>query len=144
MHKHLPPDQRGYSLIEALVALLITSVSLLGMAGLQLNGVRNTNSSSQRVEATTLAYDMLERMRANRRQATLGDYDIDIGDVATGVDTAGQDLQAWKNTLALLPEGDGSITVDAEQATITVQWNDAVSDDGDADATARVHLRSEL
>ncbi len=144
MHKRLPPNQRGYSLIEALIALLITSVSLLGMAGLQLNGVRNTNSSSQRVEATTLAYDMLERMRANRRQATLGDYDIDIGDVAAGGDTAGQDLQAWKDSLALLPEGDGAVEVVDQQVTITVQWSDAVNDDGDADATARVHLRSEL
>lgn len=144
MHDRLPTTQRGYSLIEALIALLITSVSLLGMAGLQLNGVRNTNSASQRVEATTLAYDMLERMRANRRQATLGDYDIDIGDVAAGGDTAGQDLQAWKNSLTLLPGGDGSVTVNAQQATITVQWNDAMDDDGDADATAQVHLRSEL
>lgn len=139
-----PPcrGQNGYSLVEALVALVITSFSLLGLAGLQLSGVRNTNSSSQRVEATTLAYDILERMRANRQQAILGAYVIDIGDMPAGGDIAGQDLATWKNALALLPDGDGTIATVAQQVTISVQWTDAV-DDGN-DITAHVHLRTEL
>ncbi len=136
------PGQTGYSLVEVLVALLITSVGMLGLAGLQLNSLRNTNSAGQRLEATTLAYDILERMRANRRAATLGAYNIEVGEDSAGAEPAAQDLAVWKSTLAMLPDGDGAVQANAQQVTVTVQWTDAV-DDGN-NRTARIHLRTEL
>lgn len=55
----------GLTMIEVLVTMSIMSIGLLGMAGLQLNGVRSINSSSFRTQASILANDIAERMRAN-------------------------------------------------------------------------------
>jgi type IV pilus assembly protein PilV len=55
----------GLTMIEVLITLSIVSVGLLGMAALQLTGVRSVSSSSLRTEATLLADDIIERMRAN-------------------------------------------------------------------------------
>src|SRR5262249_56408603 len=56
---------RGFTLIEALVALLVLSIGLLGVAALQLTSLRSNPSSSFRSQATLLAYDVVDRMRAN-------------------------------------------------------------------------------
>lgn len=55
----------GVSMIEVLVTLVILSIGLLGMAGLQLSSIRGTNSSNYRTQAALLANDIIERMRAN-------------------------------------------------------------------------------
>ena len=55
----------GLTMIEVLITLSIMSVGLLGMAALQMTGVRSVSSSSQRTAATLLANDIIERMRAN-------------------------------------------------------------------------------
>ncbi len=56
----------GFTLVEALVALLAPSIGLLGVAGLQLSGLRNNLSAAWRSQATYLSYDIIDRMRANR------------------------------------------------------------------------------
>ncbi len=56
---------RGFTLIEVMVAIVILSFGLLGVAGLMVLGIQNTYSSQQRTIATQLAYDMIDRMRAN-------------------------------------------------------------------------------
>jgi type IV pilus assembly protein PilV len=55
----------GLTMIEILVTLIILSIGLLGMAALQLSGIRSVNSSTYRTQATLLADDIAERMRAN-------------------------------------------------------------------------------
>lgn len=64
-----PPITRkrstGYTLIEVLIAVAILAVGLLGMAGIQLKGMRGTQNSFLRTEAVTLANSMAERMLAN-------------------------------------------------------------------------------
>ncbi len=55
----------GFTLIEILVTIVIVSVGLLGLAGLQINGLRANMSSETRSKATLLAGDIVERMRAN-------------------------------------------------------------------------------
>ncbi|MCG5501784.1 type IV pilus modification protein PilV [Ectothiorhodospira lacustris] len=54
--------QAGFSLIEALVALLLLSVGLLGLAGLQLLGMQSSHSAYQRTVATVIAMDAGERL----------------------------------------------------------------------------------
>ena len=56
----------GLTMIEVLVTLVILSIGLLGMAALQLTGLRSANSSNYRTQAILLANDMAERMRANQ------------------------------------------------------------------------------
>ncbi|MCG5493557.1 type IV pilus modification protein PilV [Ectothiorhodospira variabilis] len=54
--------QNGFSLIEALVALLVLSVGLLGLAGLQLLGMQSSHSAYQRTVASVIAADAGERL----------------------------------------------------------------------------------
>lgn len=65
--------QKGVTLIEVLVTLLVTTVGLLGLAALQLNAMQATVDSSQRSQAVWLMQDLIERMRASPR-ATNSDY----------------------------------------------------------------------
>lgn len=65
---------RGFSLIEVLIALLVLSFGLLGLAFLQAAGLRFNNDSYMRSQATLLAYDLVDRMRANPKAATEGAY----------------------------------------------------------------------
>ena len=61
------PKQRqsGTTLLEVVVTIVIISIGLLGLAGLQLNSMKFQKSASQRSEAVQSAYDLSERMRAN-------------------------------------------------------------------------------
>ena len=56
---------QGFTLLEVLIAIVVLSFGLLGMAGLQANGVKNTHSANLRTLAVHQAYDMADRMRAN-------------------------------------------------------------------------------
>mgnify|MGYP001451049550 CR=1 FL=1 len=60
--------QRGVSLIEVLVAVVILSVGILGIAGIQVVSLQQNRSSIYRAEALQLANDILDRMRANPGQ----------------------------------------------------------------------------
>jgi type IV pilus assembly protein PilV len=136
--------QRGVTLLEVLVTLLVTSIGLLGLAGLQLTSMQGTNSAAQRFEASTLAYDILERMRSNRPQALLGAYGIDLGEAAPGGDAAANDLRDWKIALAGLPDGDGAVATAGNRVTVTVRWTDASAANPGGSRVAFVRLQSEL
>ncbi|MBT9159980.1 MAG: hypothetical protein DDT26_01253 [Dehalococcoidia bacterium] len=62
--------QRGFSLLEVMIAVVILSVGLLGMALLQTTSLRATQTTDQRSNATMLVYEMLDMVRANRAQAS--------------------------------------------------------------------------
>jgi type IV pilus assembly protein PilV len=55
----------GFTLIEVLITVVILSIGLLGMAGIQIQGLRGTTSSTVRSQATILANDIAERIRMN-------------------------------------------------------------------------------
>lgn len=65
--KNLPPPgtQGGLTLIEALITLLVMSIGLLGVAAMQVIGIQETASALRHSQATWLAYDMGDRIRAN-------------------------------------------------------------------------------
>lgn len=150
----------GFTLVEALVALLTLSIGLLGVAGLQLAGVRANQSAAWRSQATYLASDILERMRLN--QGARADYVVGLesdeaeeeGEEEEEVTlnaTAAADVTAWKASLSgTMPNGDGSIALDPGDdlmVTITVQWNDARGDsvsDPEDDAPLSFTMRSRL
>lgn len=117
----------GFSLIEVLVALVILAFGLLGLAGLQMAGLRNNDSAYLRSQATFHAYDIVDRMRANRAEARNGLYNIDLGeDPSTGLPAVVlADLNDWKASINALPgPGDGSIEVDGSMVTVIVQMDD--------------------
>lgn len=67
-------DTRGFTLIEALIALLVLTVGLLGAASMLLTSVRNSHNSYLRSQASFMADSLLERMRANPFSIWRGNY----------------------------------------------------------------------
>lgn len=66
--------QAGFTLVEILVSLLILSVGMLGMAGIQVSGLRNSATSTYRTDATQLSYDIADFMRANKMAVSSNDF----------------------------------------------------------------------
>lgn len=141
MHK-----QAGTSLIEILVTILIVSFGLLGVAGVVGSGLKNNHSSYGRTQASVLAADIIDRMRANRAVAESADpspYSLPIED-PPGVSIVQQDLFAWSAALAeTLPTGTGSVSFDAatKKMTVTVQWDDSRGTGGTGTQTFVVETR---
>lgn len=62
---------RGFSLFEVLITVVVVSIGLLGLAGLQFAGLRASNQAQDYTIATHLAQDAIERIRANRAQTQI-------------------------------------------------------------------------
>ena len=115
----------GFTLLEVLITVVIFSIGLLGLAGLQATGIKLNHSSLLRTQATLLANDVADCMRTNR--GTVGNYALGMNDGLYGTpdDQAQRDINNWLQTLdQMLPSGDGSITLDGNRATIAVRWDD--------------------
>lgn len=80
----------GFTLVEVLVALVVLALGLLGLALLQTTGMRYTTNSYSRTQATYLAYDLAERMRANVPAFQAGTYDVNA--------TAAKNIDSSTNT----------------------------------------------
>lgn len=118
--------QKGVTLIEVLIALVILSIGLVGLATLQTVGLRANHSAYLRSQAVIMAYNVVDRMRANRPAATSGAYDIALGDSASGGGVPEADLADWKARLdRLLPVGDGSVAVSSGEVTVVVRYDDS-------------------
>ena len=60
----LSNKSKGFSLVEVLIALVILSVSLLALAGLMVQTTHNNSFGNHMTEASTVAQDIFERLRA--------------------------------------------------------------------------------
>ncbi|WP_029909639.1 type IV pilus modification protein PilV [Pelobacter seleniigenes] len=133
MNQFAKEHNQGFTLIELLIALLVLSIGLLAVAGLQINGLRGGHNALSRSIATQLCQDALDRMRANRDAALHSDYDIAYRVTPTSSHYSGitlTDLEEWKNALANnLPGGDGTIEMSSSVAAVTVQWQDSYGED---------------
>lgn len=106
-----PDRQRGVTLIEILVTLIVLSVGLLGLAALQSFSLQAGQVSLLRTQATNFAYEVADHARANRSV------------VATSGNVPNADL--WNARVAqLLPDGTVGITVADMDITVTVTWRD--------------------
>lgn len=140
---------QGFTLLEVLVAMVVLSVGLLGLSGLQTTGLRNNHSAFLRSQATLVAHDVIDRMRANRDSAVAGNYDIDYGSDpvsvnctanCTALQIAQMDLMGWRDYVARLPGGESELDVDADGiAEVKVRWADARVGD-DLELVTRVRL----
>lgn len=129
--------ERGFTLVEALVALIVLSIGLLGIAALYVETLRANRTALVRTQAVTLTADLADRIRANRTPA--GAYacadpcDPDTGGNAIAI----ADLTEWlANVNAQIPGGVGIVTfVDDGVAntpdvyTIQVNWTEVGQDD---------------
>jgi type IV pilus assembly protein PilV len=136
---------RGFTLVEVLIALVILSVGMLGIAALLLNSLQGSRTALLRTQAVTLAADMAERIRSNRAGGTV--YDTrntptpalqptceTAGSTCTAAQMAQNDLKRWQDAIqSTLPvdttvAGSGGtvlvqpITPVVNRYTITVGW----------------------
>lgn len=127
----VPRDTYGFTLIEVLISVLVLSIGLLGLASLQANSLRYNNDSSVQTQASYLASDIADRMRANVSVADT--YPGKSAAQNTGCYTGGcapdemaaNDIYEWEQALDTLPAGQGSITaLGGGMYTITVMWDE--------------------
>lgn len=124
--------QTGFTLIEILVTVIVLAIGLLGLAGLQATSLSFNSTAYQRSQATNLAYDIADRMRANVMAARAGAYNVNFGFGApAGANLAATDLRQWRQALmnALPGPGTGSITQNGNVFTISIQWDDSRGQD---------------
>lgn len=111
------------SLIEVLVSLLILGVGLLGAGLIQLNALKYTDSSRMISQASFIAYDMLDRIRANAG----ADYSWESGDSTLAASVRDLDLRDFEANISHLA-GDsakGSIAINQREVTISISWDDS-------------------
>ena len=117
--------QRGYSLIEVMLTVVILSIGLAGLGLLQVNNVQNTYNANNRAAAATAAADMADRIRANLVAYENGLFaDINTGSNNSCADGSGgtvcnftqmaqDDMNQWLTNLGnILPGGTGVVCVD--------------------------------
>lgn len=85
-------DQRGFSLVEILVSILVLAIGLLGLAGLQSKMLAAEMEAYQRSHAMILLEDMMNRIRADEDGARANAYD--------SIDNVNSNIIGWKAALA--------------------------------------------
>jgi type IV pilus assembly protein PilV len=107
---------RGFTLVEGLIALLVVSIGMLGIAALYVETLQSGRSAQFRTQAVSIAADLADRIRANRVPV----------DAYTGVGLnarATADLNEWNALVATqLPEGDGEVRFVVGTATTPASY----------------------
>ena len=147
-------QQRGVSMLEVLIALVLLVTTLLGATALQITGLHTNRSAYYRSQASVVAYDIADRIRLNSTYAT-GDndrYSITTSSAAlpsaSSCDTAANgcsaenirnlDLREWSEHFidvtgvghdgsdyqALLPGGVGEVSVSGSSVSVTISWQE--------------------
>lgn len=151
-----PARQRGVSLIEVLVALLVVSLGVLAVTGLQATAARYGKTSEFRAMATLLASDIADRMRANKPAVKAGSYALSgefspidsAPEIPTCVDPgscekeelAAIDIAEWKRAMfSSLPNPDGYVVTEVigtevVAADVWVAWLDPSASSGETKA----------
>ncbi len=132
-------QQRGFSLVEVLIALIIMSVGMLGIATLFVQSMQAGRTSMFRHHAVTMAGDVADRIRANPRAGiAYQGAGADNGCIATGNDCneaamAGNDILLWDaQANESLPNGTVTVTFDdtvnPPEYTIRIDWDEPGED----------------
>lgn len=139
--KAMSKNISGFTLVEVLIAVLVLSIGLLGLASLQANSLKNNYSAYMRSQASILANDIADRIRSNPGDAAggalAGDYNLIGPGLAAGGSTACEagvcnsatlsayNIADWSDKVRTsLPGGNGTIRGNGALFTVTVMWDD--------------------
>ncbi len=131
--------QSGFTLIEVLVTLILMAIGLLGVASMQLYALKNNDSAYLRSQASLYANEIMDRMRANRGAASVGNYDktlsafITLPVPVTNDSIAVKDRYDWYRKInSELPNAKAAIDCDTNAiCTIIIQWDASRAENSD-------------
>lgn len=120
MNNSMKNAQKGITLIESLVAIVVTALGILGILGVQMRTLTDTSTTVRRAQAVRLIEDFSERLKSNPNAlANINSYISDFSDIpattscAAGCDNSElitHELAKWKNSVRnQLPLGQASI-----------------------------------
>ena len=139
VHGFSPRPQRGFTLLEVLIAVIVLSLGLLGLAKLQTVGLTANNIAYQRSQATILAYEAMDMVYADRENAHKNCYNKDFKDETSTCNVAESPgptlVKQWKERLEdSLPGAEGDIRVSQagtdRLVEVEVQWRRWTKKDG--------------
>jgi type IV pilus assembly protein PilV len=163
MKKYSPPSgrasaQQGITLLESLIALLILAIAVLGMLGVQLRTLAETQTGVRRAQAVRLIEDLAERIKSNPGgYSQLSAYVSNWTDLPADIDCAGAtctpaqlaqwDLLQWKRTVKqVLPSGEANLFQSTDetganrrQLGVMVGWRANEKSDAKTNATDYAH-----
>lgn len=141
--------QKGFSLIESLVSIVIMALGILGIVGVQMRTLADTQTGVRRAQAIRLVEDLSERAKVNPNAlANIAQYVKGFGapgappvncksGVCNSEQLAQYDIAVWKQAVAdTLPLGDAAVFLSADEATpanrrqlgIMISWRENESD----------------
>lgn len=116
----LPKYQRGMMLLEALIAILIFSIGILAIVGLQVNSIKLANDSKYRSDANLLASQLIGEMWVAHSSPTF----------AADFSTGGANYLAWASKVAAtipIPTGTSAPSVTIAPSTVPIPSASSVS-----------------
>ena len=123
--------QRGITLIESLVAIVVAALGILGILGVQMRTLTDTQTTVRRAQAIRLIEDLSERLKVNPNAvAAMANYVSDFNNApnpvsggcasgCNGSDQAKHDLFLWKERVKVLPLGKANIFIPKAEADVS-------------------------
>lgn len=137
MYTHSKLTQTGVSLLEVLIALVVLTIGLLGMAALQTNALKNNQSSFLRTQAVIMSYSALDAMRVDYDNAVNGNYNLNktCQSPASGTTMASKFHHDWVQSLQdnLGAGACGAINCASADCVIQVWWAEGRATGGQAE-----------
>lgn len=128
-------SQSGVTMVEVLITIVVISFGFLSLLNMQLNMLSSSSATGQSFQASSLAHDMGERIRANQPRImdynglNTSEFDMDCSKVPCTV--AQQDFFEWKNNIEEngqgINAGTGQVSVAGGVASISLTWAEKIA-----------------
>lgn len=118
---------RGFGLIEVLITMFVLSTALLTLTSLQTRALQYNQGSYFRSQANLMGYDILDRIRVNKKDAAAYVQTRAAFSGVVGNPISKNDVSLWlRDISAKLPDGYGTIACDqvAKICTVTIDWQE--------------------
>lgn len=151
-HKQQRQRQRGITLLESLIAIVVTALGILGILGVQMRTLTDTQTSMRRAQAIRLIEDLSERMKVNPNSLNAINTYVqtwtaipptaaattlcEAGNACTQAQLAEYDIREWKrlvertlplgnaSTFLALADGDATNIANRRQLGVLIRWRE--------------------